>query len=140
MYVPMSGILPNMSFVTANTGGIIPEIHCISALPMATNTTLISPRGINIVSTTVDPFDVKVGNASDPGYLMMTQDAGHHLIPSYEGIYSCNFMQENGIVDTVQFGIYGYNFTGKLEILCLLLLRTHVFLSLFRLSCDHLLG
>lgn len=99
-----------MSFVTADIDGNIPEIQCISALPMPTNTTLISPRGLNIVSTTVDPFDV---NISNPGYLIMTQDAGHHLIPSYEGIYSCNFMQENGLLDTVHFGIYGYNFTGK---------------------------
>ena len=98
-----------MSMILADANEIISEVQCISEASEDTNTTLIAPNGINIVSTTYDPFKVDV---NDPGFLAITQDSGHVLIPSYEGIYSCHFRETNGHLKTKHFGMYRNAFNG----------------------------
>ena len=128
-----------MSMILADTNQTIPEVQCISAASEATNTTLIAPNGVNIISTTYDPFDVDFDAVNDPGFLTITQDAGHVVIPSYEGIYSCNFKEITIPTTSVHFGIYRHTFNGWLQWLFLLKHYYYIISPFFpcRLHSDH---
>ena len=74
----------------------------------------IAPSGQDITNSNIDPFDVIVGDVSNPGYLSILQASGHSLTTSFQGIYTCILPDENGVERQIHVGIYPRGFNSKL--------------------------
>ena len=73
----------------------------------------IAPTGQNITYSDVDPFDIIVGGANDPGYLEIRLDAGRSLRFTDQGVYTCLIPDESGASVALHVGIYLPAYTSK---------------------------
>ena len=107
--------LGNNTFITVDNNGLFADIHCSSGSTMVNVGSWISPTGIDLTSSILDPFDVTVGDGDDPGSLVIQQASGHLLTNSFQGVYTCIMPDENGVQNYLHLGIYKNGFNGMLS-------------------------
>ena len=73
----------------------------------------ISPSGIDLTNSTIDPFDVLVGGREDPGSLVIQQRSGHLISSSFQGVYRCIIEDEMQQQNYLLVGIYATGFSSK---------------------------
>ena len=111
--VENTGILPNNSFITANVSGMIGHLDCSSGSMTSNVGRWIAPNGEDITYSNIDPFDVTVGSANDPGHLSIQQASGHFLTASFQGVYTCTIPDEIGVERSLHVGLYLNGFNSK---------------------------
>ena len=104
------GFLPNNSFIVTNANGGINEIHCSSGSQTSGVGQLISPNEQDITYSSIDPFDVIVGDIGNPGSLIIRQAQGHSVTATFNGMYTCVLPDENGMENYIHFGLYPQEF------------------------------
>ena len=100
----------------ADSNGMVANIDCSSDSTTPYTGRWIAPTGVDITNTTTDPFDVTVGDASDPGSLIIQQRVGHIITRSFEGVYTCALQDINGVLTYLSMGIYQNGFNSKLHL------------------------
>ena len=108
-----TGLLENNTFITADSNGMIGDIHCSSDSSVANMGQWIAPSGADITNSTTDPYDVTVGNEQDPGSLVIRQRNGHLVTRSFQGIYTCSIDTADGEQNYLHVGIYPNGFNGR---------------------------
>ena len=99
----------------ADSNGMIADIDCSSDSTTPYTGRWIAPTGADITNSTTDPFDVTVGDASDPGSVVIQQRVGHSITRSFEGVYTCALQDTNGVPIHLSVGIYQNGFNSKLH-------------------------
>ena len=113
-------MLENNTFITTDANGMIDDFHCSSDSTVANIGCWIAPNGVDLTSSTTDPFDVSVGDEQDPGSLVIQQSSGHIVTRSFQGVYTCAIQDRNGALTYHYVGIYNDGFNSKnLEFACI---------------------
>ena len=73
----------------------------------------IAPNGVDLTNSTMDPFDVNIGDEQDPGSLVIQQRSGHIVTRSFQGIYTCIIPDAIGLQNYLHVGIYQNGFNSK---------------------------
>lgn len=108
-----TGVLPNNTFITADSNGMIGTIDCSSGSTTPNTGRWLAPSGSDLTSSTTDPYEVTVGGVEDPGSLVVTQRVGHVVSRSFEGVYTCVLEDEAGEQVYWRVGIYRSGFNSK---------------------------
>jgi len=114
------GPLSNNSFVSVDSNGILDELQCVSGSKRANVGQWIAPNGQDITSSNADPFDITVGDAGNPGSLIIHQAIGQTLTSTFQGVYTCIIPDESGVNRSFHVGIYSYGFSGKRQCMYIL--------------------
>ncbi len=96
---------------------MINDFHCSSDSTTANIGRWIAPNGVDLTSSTTDPFDVNVGDEQDPGSLVVQLSSGHSVTRSFQGIYTCIIRNGNGVLTYLHVGIYNDGFNSELNTL-----------------------
>ena len=107
------GLLQNNTFITTDSTGMIDEFHCSSDSTQANAGRWIGPNGADLTNSTVDPFDVFVGDGQDPGSLVVRQRNGHIVTRSFQGVYTCIIQDMNVVESYLHIGIYNSGFNSE---------------------------
>ena len=76
----------------------------------------ISPSGRSLITTQNDPFDVIIGDDSDPGQLVIETPLGNPSITStHEGVYTCAIPNNSGEMEYLHIGVYLFGSSGQCE-------------------------
>ena len=113
------GIIPNNDIIVTNNFGQLPRFQCISGSLTAGVGQWISPSGQDATFQSGDPFDVIVGDESDPGYLDVSLHSGQFITYEDQGVYTCQIPDDMGTLVSLHVGIYLPALTSKVP--CLLL-------------------
>ena len=108
------GLLENNTLVTLDTDQTIDDIHCASGSSLSNVGHWIGPTGVDLTNSTVDPFNVLIGDERDPGSLLIQQASGHIVTNSFQGVYTCILPDELGVQKYLRVGIYRNGFTCEL--------------------------
>ena len=98
--------LANNSVVQTNSIGNIDTIQCISGSSVANVGQVLGPSGQDIANSNLDPFEVTIGGANNPGHVEMSLAAGRLVSSDWIGVYTCTLPDESGATQTMFFGIY----------------------------------
>ena len=104
------GLLDNNTFFTAKEDGTIDDIHCASGSMRQNVGHWLGPDGEDLTNSTVDPFDIVVGDKLDPGSIVVQQASGHIVTRSFQGIHTCIIPDENGAQAYIHVGIFQNGF------------------------------
>lgn len=100
------GLIPNNTVILTDNFGQIPRLQCISGAMQPNVGQWLAPSGMDITFSANDPFDITVGDQSDPGYLDVSLHSGRILTISDQGVYTCSIPDENGTTSSLNVGIY----------------------------------
>lgn len=106
-------MLPNNSFITTDSSGMIDDLHCSSDSTIADTGHWIAPNGVDLTNSTTDVFDIIRGDEEDPGSLIVRLHHGHIVTRSFEGVYTCVIPMDDGIEAYHLIGIYQTGFNSK---------------------------
>ena len=100
------GIIPNNDLIVTNNFGQLPSLQCISGSQLASVGQWITPSGQDATYQTSDPFDVIVGDESDPGFLEISLHSGRFITYQDQGVYTCRIPDETGAMVLLHVGLY----------------------------------
>ena len=100
------GIIPNNDIIVTNNFGQLPRLQCISGSQSADVGQWITPSGQDATHQTNDPFDIIVGDESDPGYLDISLHSGQVITYEDQGVYTCQIPDDMGALVSLHIGIY----------------------------------
>ena len=100
------GIIPNNDITVTNNFGQLPSLQCISGSQLANVGQWITPSGQDATYHTSDPFDVIVGDESDPGFLEISLHSGQFITYEDQGVYTCRIPDDKGALVSLHVGIY----------------------------------
>lgn len=100
------GIITNDDIIVTNNFGQLPRLQCISGSRSASVGQWITPSGQDATYLTSDPFDVIVGDESDPGFLDISLHSGQFITYKDQGVYTCQIPDNTGVVVSMHVGIY----------------------------------
>ena len=100
------GIIPNNDLIVTNNFGQLPSLQCISGSQSAGVGQWITPSGRDATYQTSDPFDVIVGDESDPGFLEISLHSGRFITYEDQGVYACRIPDNTGAPVSLHVGIY----------------------------------
>ena len=109
-----TGLLDNNTLLTTDESGTIDDIHCASGSMRENVGRWLAPNGEDLTNNTVDPFDIIVGDALDPGSIVVRQASGHIVTRSFQGIHTCIIPDENGVQAYIHVGIFEDGFDSML--------------------------
>jgi hypothetical protein len=107
------GLLDNNTFLTTDESGTIDDIHCTSGSMRGNVGRWIAPNGEDLTNSTIDPFDIVVGDFLDPGSIIVRQASGHIVTRSFQGMHTCIIPDENGVQTYIHVGIFQHGFESK---------------------------
>ena len=107
------GLLNNNTFVTTDESGMMDDIHCTSGSETENTGRWIAPNGEDLTNSTINPFDIIVGGAHDPGSIVVRQASGHIVTRSFQGIHTCIIPDEDGVETYIYVGIFQHGFDSK---------------------------
>ena len=107
------GLIPNNDVILTDNFGQMPRLQCISGAKQPDVGQWLAPSGMDITLSASDPFDVTVGDQSDPGYLDISLHSGRILTIRDQGVYTCHIPDENGTISSFNVGIYLPALTSK---------------------------
>lgn len=107
------GIIPNNDIIVTNNFGQLPRLQCISGSQSAGIGQWITPSDQDATYQTSDPFDIRVGDESDPGFLDISLHPGQFITFNHQGVYSCRIPDETGALTSLHVGIYLPTFVGE---------------------------
>ena len=107
------GLLDNNTFLTTDENGMIDDIHCTSGSTRENVGHWIAPNGEDLINSTIDPFDIVVGDTLDPGSIVVRQASGHIVTRSFQGIHTCIIPDKEGAQTYIHVGIFQHGFDSK---------------------------
>ena len=107
------GIIPNNDIIVTTNFGQLPRLQCISGSQSAGVGQWITPSGQDNTYQTSNPFDVTVGDESDPGFLEISLHSGQFITYSHQGVYTCQIPDNMGSLVSLHVGIYLPAFVGE---------------------------
>jgi hypothetical protein len=110
------GIIPTDDIIVTNNFGQLPRIQCISGSLSAGVGQWIAPSGRDATYQTSDPFDITVGDESDPGFLEISLHSGQFITYEDQGVYTCRIPDDKGALVSLHVGIYLPAFVGELNL------------------------
>lgn len=110
------GPLDNNTLVVVDSDQTIGDIHCASGSSLANVGQWIGPTRNDLTNSTVDPFNVLLGDERDPGSLVIQQASGHVITNSFQGVYTCVMPDEVGVQKYLHVGIYRNGFSCELAL------------------------
>ena len=100
------GKIPTDDIIVTNNFGQLPCLQCISGSQSAGVGQWITPSGKDATYQTSDPFDITVGDESDPGFLEISLHSGQFIIYEDQGVYTCRIPDDKGALVSLHVGIY----------------------------------
>ena len=137
------GVLPNNYLIISDVTGIV-NLDCVSASTSPNVGRWLDTSGVDITNSNTDPFDVVVGDSSDPGHLSIT--SGSSITSDSQGVYTCVLPDTFGEDTYLNVGIYPNGFNSKKSYLHVViypaLIFPHFHCMLFHFSScyDHFTG
>ena len=107
------GIIPNNDIIVTNNFGQLPCLQCISGSQTAGVGRWITPSGQDATYQTSDPFDITVGDESDPGFLEISLHSGQFITYDHQGVYTCRIPDDTGAPVSLHVGMYLPAFVGE---------------------------
>ena len=104
-------VLPNNSLITTTSRNSLPIIRCLSGSSQSHVGRLIGPLGNDITFSTIDPFFIILGRATDPGTMYIRSQ--REFEPADSGIYTYRTPDENGNIVDINVGLYPHDNSSK---------------------------
>lgn len=108
LYVTGSvGQIFNNSVLETSSDGRIPRLLCLSGSDISAVGQWIGPDQSVLTATPNDPFDVIIGDNSNPGELIVETPVANPAIAAvHEGVYTCMIPDETNETQYLRVGIY----------------------------------
>ena len=111
------GRILNNSILETTSDGRIPRVLCLSGSSMSAVGQWIGPGGRILTAIQSDPFDVILGDNSNPGQLIIeTPITNPSITTIHEGVYTCVIPDETDEAEYLRVGIYLSGSSGEYDI------------------------